>query len=142
MPVAEGNTVQVAYEGSFEDGTVFDSSEKHGKPLEFTVGQKQVVPGFEQAVVGMEKGESKEITLKPADAYGEPREDLVKKFPKEQFPQDQDPKVGMKIAVGLQNGQQIPATITKVEDDGVTLDMNHPLAGKTLKFKMTIESYA
>lgn len=138
MAIKEGDTVKIDYTGKFEDGTEFDSSKNHGQPLEFKVGAKQVVPGFENAVIGMEKGEEKEFTLKPTEAYGEHQEEMIRPFPKEQFPKDQEPAVGMTIGVGLQNGHQIPAKIVKVDDKEVTLDMNHPLAGKTLIFNIKV----
>jgi len=141
MAVAEGNVVKVEYEGSFENGEVFDSSEKHGQPIEFKVGAHQVVPGFEKAVVGMEKGEEKTVTLQPEDAYGPARPEMIKPFPRDQFPKDGEPKVGMMIGVGLQNGQQIPAKIVKVTDTEVTLDMNHPMSGKVLVFKLKVVDY-
>ena len=138
MPVKKGDKVQVDYTGTFDDGTVFDSSEKHGKPLEFEVGSGMVVPGFENAVIGMEKGEEKEVTLQPEDAYGHPNDEMVKKVPKDQFPKDQDPKPGMMLVMGLPNGMQIPAKIVEVEDTEVTIDLNHPMAGKVLNFKIKV----
>ncbi len=143
MSVEKGNKVKVEYEGKLEDGTVFDSSEKHGgKPLEFEVGTGQVIPGFENAVVGMEKGEEKEVTIKPEEAYGEPRDDLIKKVPKEQLPKEQEPKEGMVLMVGLPNGAQIPAKIVGIDDKEVSLDLNHPLAGKTLIFKIKVVDFS
>ena len=138
MPVKEGDKIKVDYTGSFEDGTVFDASEKHGQPLEFEVGKHQVVPGFEKAVVGMVKDEEKEITLKPEEAYGEPNAELVKKIPRDNLPKEQEPEVGMMLMMQLPTGQQIPARIAEVGDKEVTIDLNHPLAGKTLKFKIKI----
>lgn len=138
MAVKKGDKVKVEYTGTLEDGTVFDSSEKHGQPLEFEVGGGQVIKGFDEAVVGMEKGQEKEVTIKPEDAYGEPNKELVKKVPRDQLPQDQKPKEGMMLAVTLPNGQQIPAKIVAVEDKEVTLDLNHPLSGKVLKFKLKL----
>ena len=138
MPVKDGDKVKVDYEGKLEDGTVFDSSEKQGKPLEFQVGGKQVIPGFEKAVIGMEKGEEKEITLQPADAYGDPNPELVKKIPRDQLPRDEEPKTGMLLTVNLPDGMQIPAKIMEVEDQEVTIDLNHPLAGKVLIFKVKV----
>lgn len=138
MPVKEGDKVKVEYTGTFEDGTVFDSSEKHGQPLEFQVGSKQVVPGFEKALIGMEKDEEKEITLKPEEAYGDPNPELVKKIPKDQMPKDKELKPGMMLGVGLPTGQQIPAMIKEVGDTEVTIDLNHPLAGKVLIFKIKL----
>lgn len=142
MPVKKGDKIKVDYTGTFEDGTVFDSSEKHGQPLEFEVGGGQLVKGFDETVVGMEKGEEKEVTLKPEDAYGQPNPQLVQKAPREQFPKDQEIKPGMMIGVGLPDGRQIPALIKDVNDKEVTLDLNHPLAGKTLKFKIKVVEIA
>jgi peptidylprolyl isomerase len=138
MEVKKGNKVKVEYEGKLEDGTVFDASSKHGKPLEFEAGSGKVIPGFDNALVGMKKGEEKEITIKPEEGYGKPNPEMVKKVPKEQFPKDKEIKPGMMLALGLPTGQQIPAKITEVGDKEVTLDMNHPLAGKTLKFKIKV----
>ena len=138
MPVKEGDKIKVEYEGKLEDGTVFDSSEKHGKPLEFQVGSKHVIKGFDDGVVGMEKGEEKEIKLKPADAYGDYNPQLVKKVPKEQLPKDKEPKKDMMLMLSLPNGAQIPARITEVTEKEVNLDLNHPLVGKTLIFKVKV----
>jgi len=137
MAVKKGDKIKVEYEGKLEDGTVFDSSEKQGQPLEFQVGGGQMIKGFDEAVVGMEEGEEKEITLKPEDAYGEPNEQLVQEVPKDQLPEG-DPQVGMMLGVTLPNGMQVPAKITKVGDETITIDLNHPLAGKTLNFKLKI----
>ncbi|MCK4927482.1 MAG: peptidylprolyl isomerase, partial [Candidatus Aenigmarchaeota archaeon] len=86
----------------------------------------------------MEKGDEKEITLKPADAYGDPNPQLIQKVPKDKLPEGADLKAGMQLAMALPNGQQIPATITEIGDTEVTIDINHPLAGKTLKFKVKV----
>ena len=138
MAVKKGDKVKVEYTGTFDDGTVFDASEKHGKPLEVEAGAGQVIKGFDNALIGMEKGEEKEIKLKPEEAYGEPNEKMIQKAPREQFPKDKEIKVGMMLAVGLPNGAQIPAKITEVTDKEVTIDLNHPLAGKTLNFKIKV----
>ncbi len=140
--VNKGNKVKVEYTGTFEDGTVFDASEKHGQPLEFEAGSGQVIKGFEEAVLGMKNGEEKKIVIPAAEAYGEMKAELRKKVPRKQLPQDQEPKVGMILAVGLPNGQQFPARIVAVTADDVTIDLNHPLAGKTLHFKIKVVSVA
>jgi FKBP-type peptidyl-prolyl cis-trans isomerase 2 len=140
MPIKTGDKIKVDYTGSLEDGTVFDTSE--GKqPLEFEVGSGQIIKGFDEAVVGMEVGQEKEINLKSEQAYGEPNPQLVQKIPKEQIPkppEGQEIQPGMTLAVALPNGQKMPAKITEVSDSEVTLDLNHPLAGKNLKFKIKI----
>lgn len=136
MVVKKGDKIKVEYIGSFESGEVFDASEKHGKPLEFEAGVGMVVPGFDAGVIGMDVGEGKTITLKPEEAYGMPNEQAIQKVPKDKFPAEA--KEGMMIGVPLPNGQQMPAKITKIDDNEVTIDMNHPMAGKTLVFKIKI----
>ena len=136
MVVKKGDKIKVEYTGSFESGEVFDASEKHGKPLEFEAGAGMVVPGFDAGVIGMDVGEEKTITLKPEEAYGMPNEQAIQKVPKDKFPAEA--KEGMMIGVPLPNGQQMPAKITKIDDNEVTIDMNHPMAGKTLVFKIKI----
>lgn len=133
-----GDKVKIEYKGTLKDGTVFDSSEKQGKPLEFEIGAQQVIQGFEDAIKTMKQGEEKKITLEPKDAYGEHDERLIKSIPRDQLPKDQEPKEGMVLLVTLPNKQQIPAVITKVENDNVTIDINHPLAGKTLNFDLKL----
>jgi len=138
MSVKNGSKVKIKYEGKLDDGTVFDSSEKHGQPLEFEVGAKKVIPGFEQAVMGMKKGDEKEFKLTPAEAYGDPNPDLIKKIPKDKLPQGQEPKQGMVLGLKTPDGKQFPARITEVSDNDITIDLNHPLAGKNLNFKIKV----
>src|SRR3989338_7906432 len=133
MPVKQGNKVKVEYTGSLDDGTVFDSSAGR-EPLEFVVGQGQVIKGFDEGIEGMTKGEEKEIVILPADAYGEDNPELMRKVPRSKLPQDQETKVGMLLAIGMPGGQQFPARIAEVSESDITLDLNHPLAGKTLHF--------
>ena len=136
MVVKKGSKIKVEYTGSFEDGEVFDASEKHGEPLAFEAGAGMVVPGFDAAVIGMEVGEEKIVTLKPEEAYGEPHPNAIQVVPRDKFPKEAEE--GMMIGVPLPNGQQIPAKITKIDDKEVTIDMNHPMAGKILVFKIKI----
>ncbi|MFT4302953.1 MAG: FKBP-type peptidyl-prolyl cis-trans isomerase [Candidatus Woesearchaeota archaeon] len=144
MAVKKGDKVKVDYTGTLEDGTVFDTSTHgdHAHPLEFEAGSGQMIKGFDEAVMGMEVGQEKEITLQPDQAYGTPREDLVQKVPKTQLPEDKrdEVKEGMVLGVGLPNGQQMPAKIIAVGDDDITLDLNHPLSGKVLNFKLKLVS--
>ena len=139
--VKEGDTVKVHYTGTLTDGTVFDTSEER-EPLEFTLGQGQLIPGFEKAVVGMNVGDSTEVEIPSDDAYGESREDLVISVPKDQLPDDVEPQVGMQLQVNQQDGQPIPVRITDVGEENLTLDANHPLAGQDLKFEIELVEIA
>lgn len=133
-----GDKVVIEYTGSFDDGNVFDSSERHGKPLEFELGKSMVIPGFEKAIIGMKVGEEKKVRLEACDAYGDHRPELVKEVPKEHMPKEQEPKPGMMLVIGLPNGMQAPAVIKSVGDKTVTIDINHPLAGKPLNFNLKL----
>ena len=138
MTLEEGKKVKIEYTGTLEDGTVFDSSEKHGQPLEFEIGKKQVIPGFEEAVKELAVGEEKEITITPADGYGEINDQLMQKVPRDKLPKEQEPKEGMMLMMKTPDGKQFPAKIAKVDETEITLNLNHPLAGKTLKFKIKL----
>jgi peptidylprolyl isomerase len=135
--VKDGDTVKVHYTGTLKDGKVFDSSEGR-EPLEFTLGQGQLIPGFEKAVTGLGKGESTTVDIPSNEAYGESREDLVISVPKDQLPDDVEPQVGMQLQVNQPDGQPIPVRITEVGEENLTLDANHPLAGKDLTFKIEL----
>ena len=137
MPVEKGNKVKVDYKGTLEDGTVFDTSE--GKqPIEFEVGAGKVIKGFDDGVLGMNAGEEKELKIPSAEAYGEPNAQLVQKVPREKFNLPEEPKVDMMVMLGAPDGRQIPSKIVEVTDKEITLDMNHPLAGKNLTFNIKI----
>jgi len=128
-----GDTVKVHYTGKLEDGTVFDTSINRD-PLQFTIGEGQIIPGFEQAVVGMNPGESK-TTKVPADkAYGSHHKEKVLVVDRNQLPVDLKPEVGQKLQIRRTDGQIIIVTVTAVSESSVTLDANHPLAGKDLAF--------
>lgn len=136
--VKKGDTVKVNYTGKLNDGTVFDSSEDR-EPLEFTLGDGKLIPGFEEAVTGMEEGDSTTVEIPSDEAYGERRDDLELEVAKNELPDNVEPEVGMQLQMQQQeNGQAIPVQITKVEDDKVTLDANHPLAGKDLTFDIEL----
>lgn len=138
IPIKTGDKVTVEYEGTLDDGTVFDSSERHDEPLTFEVGAGQIIKGFENAMVGMEKGDEKDITLQPSDAYGEHNPELIKTLPRDQFPKEEEIKSGMRCFMRLPDGRQIPAVIVEAADETVTIDLNHPLSGKTLNFKIKV----
>ena len=135
--VKQGDTVKVEYMGTFENGTVFDTSEGR-EPLEFIAGIGQMIPGFDNAVIDMKIGQEKEIKLQPSEAYGDYNPELVQEIPKKQVPIEEELKQGMVLAVTLPNGRQVPATITKAANETVTIDLNHPLAGKALNFKLKV----
>lgn len=133
----KGDTVAVHYTGKLDDGEVFDSSRER-EPLEFEVGSGQVIPGFDRAVEGLEVGDSREVTLDPEEGYGEPREDLVVDVDRDQFPEESEPEVGRQVQVQIAPGQNRVATIKGIEDESITLDLNHPLAGKPLTFDVEL----
>lgn len=140
MKVIKGSKVTLSYEGTFDDGTIFDSSAHgdHEHPLTFEAGAGEVVPGFDSAVLGMEEGQEKKFTIPPKEAYGEHKPELEKEIPKKDMGLGQEPKEGMVLMMSTPQGQQIPLKITKVTKNSVTVDLNHPLAGKTLHFKIKI----
>jgi len=132
----DGHIVKVAYKGTFDDGHVFDSSEGR-ELLEFIIGSGQVIPGFNDAIKGMKVGDAKDISLEPKDAYGEKDERLIQEVPKEAFG-DHKIKVGDQIGVRGPTGQVMPVTITAITNDKVTVDLNHPMAGKRLNFNLKL----
>ena len=133
MSVKKDDSVKVAYTGTLDNGTVFDSSE-----ISFKVGAGQIIPGFEKAVIDMEVGQEKEVKLNSSECYGDYNPAMVTEIPRDKLPKEQEIKEGMMVLMGLPDGKQIPARISKVTDEKVTLDLNHPLAGKNLNFKIKI----
>ena len=135
--IKEGDTVKVHYTGTIADGTVFDSS-KEREPLEFTIGEGKLIPGFEKAVVGMAVGDTSKVTIPSDEAYGEKREDMVIDVDKGQIPPDIKPEVGQQLQVQQKDGGAIPVVITEITDETVQLDANHPLAGQDLTFEIEV----
>ena len=135
--VKEGDTVKVHYTGKLKDKSVFDSSQD-AEPLELTVGSGQVIPGFEQAVVGMGVGDSKTVEIVAAEAYGPYRDELIVKVDKEQIPEDIPIKVGQPLVLRQAEGPPIRVMVTDISDQSVTLDANHPLAGEDLTFEVEL----
>jgi peptidylprolyl isomerase len=136
-PAAEGDTVRVNYTGMFDNGTVFDSS-AGGEPLEFTLGAGQVIPGFDAGVTGMSVGEVKTIHIPAADAYGVHDPGLVLVIGRGQLPEGLDPPVGQQMMMPGANGGLIPVTVIAANESGITVDANHPLAGKDLNFEVEL----
>ncbi len=137
MSVKNGDMIRVHYIGELTDGTRFDSLDGRD-PLEFTVGSGMVVPGFDAAVIGMEIGETKSVTILPMEAYGEKTDEMKVEIPRTEFGEDFTANPGEQLMIQLGDGNQIPVTITKIDEEMVTLDANHPLAGKTLVFTITL----
>jgi len=135
--VQEGNAVKVHYTGKLDDGTVFDSS-LGGDPLGFTVGDGLLIPGFENAVVGLQPGEHTVITLEPDQAYGPRREELVVPLGRDQLPEDAEPEIGQQVQLHMADGGVLTAEIVETTEQSITIDANHPLAGKTLLFEIEL----
>lgn len=137
----KGNTVKVHYKGTFDDGTMFDSSEGCD-PLVFTVGEGQVIPGFEDAVTGMKQGETKTVTIKADDAYGPHLNEMVVHIERAQFPEHIAPEMGKVLHFRQPDGNPLRVTITEFTESTVTLDANHPMAGKDLTFEIQLMEIA
>ena len=135
--VESGMFVSVAYTGTLENGEVFDTSEGR-RPLEFQTGAGHLIKGFENAVMGMSLNEKKEFSLEPEDAYGMRDEKQVHVFPRSELPESVEPKVGDTMTFSTPEGRQIPARLIKMDDENLTFDLNHPLAGKSLTFAIEV----
>lgn len=138
LGVKIGDIVAVEYIGTLDNGGVFDSSESQGGPLEFKVGGGQVLQGFEDAVLGMEVGDKKTIVLEPSQGYGEYSKNLVETIPRSSIPNNERLTEDTMLLVSLPDGSKMPASITAITDETVTLDMNHPLAGEVLHFEIKV----
>ena len=136
-----GDTVKVHYTGTLDDGTIFDSSEER-EPLEFQLGGGQVIPGFEDAVVGMNVGDIKTTRISSEEAYGLHDEDMVLTVPREQFPPDIEPELDQQLQLRQPDGSSFVVTIIDITEDNVTLDGNHPLAGEALTFTIQLVEIA
>ncbi|MBW0176493.1 peptidylprolyl isomerase [Sediminibacterium sp.] len=137
--VKKGDTVKVHYHGKLTNGTTFDSSEGR-EPLEFEVGGGMVIPGFDDGVTGMAIGEKKTIHIPADQAYGPKQEEMIMEFPRDRFPADMVPEVGMQLNMSNGSGQNFPVTIAEVREAVVVLDANHPLAGEELIFDLELVS--
>ena len=137
VQVKQGDTVKVHYTGKLDDGSVFDSSVE-GDPLEFTLGSGQIIPGFDEAVNGMAVGEKNVVKIPAEKAYGPRREDMTAEVPRGDLPPDIELAVGMQLQASQQDGREMVVTVIQVEDESVTLDANHPLAGKDLIFDIEL----
>tara|TARA_R110002110_G_scaffold278023_2_gene493296 strand:+ start:6734 stop:7162 length:429 start_codon:yes stop_codon:yes gene_type:complete len=134
-----GNTVQIHYTGTLQDGSVFDSSDGRD-PLEFQLGSGQIIPGLDSAIDGMAAGEQKTVTIPAAEAYGDYQDEARQTIPREQIPADIPLDVGTMLQMQTPDGNAVPVQVAEVTDDAVTLDANHPLAGKDLTFAVEVVS--
>jgi peptidylprolyl isomerase len=132
-----GDTVKVHYTGKLKDGTQFDSSQG-SEPLQIELGTQQVIPGFEDAVIGMSVGESKTAEIPVDKAYGPRREEMIAKVDRSQYPDDLKPEVGPTLGVQQQDGERLQVVVVDVNDEGMTIDANHPLAGEDLTFEIEL----
>lgn len=132
-----GDTVKVDYTGKLKDGSVFDSSVDRD-PLKFKIGAGQVIPDFEQAIIGMNPGDSKDIEISANNAYGPYHEKLVVKVPRDKIPQDLNPVQGQQLRLQQPEGNDILVSVKEINDEEITLDANHQLAGKDLFFNIQL----
>ncbi len=132
-----GDTVKVHYTGKLEDGTVFDTSTER-EPLQFVIGGKQIIPGFEQAVVGMNTGETKTVNVSSDEAYGPHLEERVLVINQDQIPEHLELEVGQHVQIPQKDGSKVLFIVTAISETSVTLDANHPLAGKDLTFEIQL----
>ena len=129
--------VSVDYKGTLKNGDVFDSSHRR-QPLEAKMGEGHLISGFENELMGMSLNEKKTFTLEPEEAYGQRNENLKQAIPRTDIPPEFNPRIGMMVDLQSSEGQQIPAQIVHLDDEKLTLDMNHPLAGETLSFEIEV----
>jgi peptidylprolyl isomerase len=133
----KGDMVKVHYTGRFEDGSLFDSSRDRG-PLQFTLGNEEMIPGFENAIIGMKKGDTKTARIVANEAYGPYIDDMVMRVDKDKFPADMELKTGLMLKIRQPEGNAINVMVTDISDDEVVLDANQPLAGKDLEFDIEL----
>ncbi len=136
-----GDTVKIHYTGTLDDGTQFDSS-KGRDPLEFELGSGQVIAGFDKAVEGMAVGDEKTVNIPAAEAYGERQDQMIQEVPKGALPEGLEPEVGMALQARNPQGQPLNLTVTEVGEETITVDGNHPLAGKDLNFNLELVEIA
>jgi peptidylprolyl isomerase len=137
----DGDKVKVHYTGQLESGDVFDSSRQHD-PLEFVIGGGNVIPGFENGIIDMEEGDTKRITIPPEGGYGERREELMVRVLKKEFPAHITPAIGQQLQIKQGEGDILNVNIIAMDEESVTLDANHPLAGQTLLFDVELVEIA
>ena len=135
--VENGLYVSVDYKGTLQNGEVFDSSQG-GQPLEVQMGVGQLIAGFERELMGMSLNDKKKFTLSPEDGYGQRDDSHTRDFARADFPPEMEPEVGLTIALQTSEGQQMPARITHLDEEKLSVDLNHPLAGESLTFEIEV----
>ena len=135
--IKTGDTISVDYTGKLENGDVFDSSEGRS-PLKFTVGAGMLIKGFDQAVIGMKKGDKKSVTIPPEEGYGPRNEEHYIDIPRDQIPAEIPLEIGLQLELQDPSGRPVPALVSEITDESVRMDINHFLAGKTLVFDISI----
>lgn len=140
MPQAkQGDVVKIHYTGTLADGTTFDSSQGR-EPLEFTLGEGQVIPGFEAMVIGMAIGESRTNTIPVDQAYGDRNDDFIFRVDRSELPEDLNPEVGQELLMQTADGRPVPVRVVAADEGSITIDANHPLAGHALTFEIELVS--
>lgn len=135
--VKENDTVKIHYTGKLENGEVFDSSEGR-EPLEFTLGQGQIIPGLEKGLMDMKENDKRTLNIPSGEAYGDHREEMLQEVPKDQLPPEIKPEVGMGLVSQSPDGQKMQLTVAEVKEQSIVVDANHPLAGKDLVFDVEL----
>ena len=136
-PAKTGDTVKVHYTGKLKDGTVFDTSQGRD-PIEFKLGENQVIPGFEKAVEGMSEGEKTTTSIPMDEAYGARQENLIVEVDQDSFPKDINPEVGQMLTMQQPDGRKVNVRVAELAEGRVKLDANHPLAGEDLTFEIEV----
>ncbi len=136
-----GDKLRIHYKGRLDDGTVFDNSEGR-EPLEFTLGNSEIIPGLEKGLVGMEVGQTREVTVAPEEAYGNRDDQRIQSVPREAIPENIPTEPGTQLSMQTKDGQTIPVVVSNVSESHVELDANHPLAGQTLTFDVELVEIA
>lgn len=133
----DGDLVFVHYTGKFDSGEVFDSS-SDGDPLSFIIGEGNIIEGFEKAIIGMKVGDKKTVNFEPTQGYGEHSEEKIISVDRGNFGDEFEPEIDLQLALQMENGERAIATVIEFDEESVTLDMNHPLAGKCLNFDLEL----
>lgn len=132
-----GDTVKIHFTGKLQDETIIETS-KSGDPLEFKIGEGNVISGLEQGVIGMAAGDKKTIAVSPEDGFGQPQKDLVVDLNKSEFPEDVEFEVGTYLNIESSDGKEFKAKVVEIKEETVTLDANHPLAGATINYDVEL----